>query len=111
MADKKPKITFKRNARETGLAAVGAPNPSVKIKHNKREFATIHAPTWTSSDGLWYITAHRYYNEGEENPSPNCPWKRVKFKAKHETEEAAREWALAHLPTWIENNQVFYFDN
>lgn len=78
-------FTFKKEPRETGLAAVGAGDPNTIIKLEKQQVGLIVGPNWRSKDELWRIQL-TVVDEKELN----CGWKWVTLKAKFETEPEAR---------------------
>lgn len=92
---KTPKLSFKKNPRETGLAGVANHTPSTQIKADKYEMGTIDPPNYRRfgpEEPNWTIRIQVMKNESEITKEPNCPWKWVTFKARFETEELAREW-------------------
>ncbi len=82
-------FTFKREAKETGLARIGNPYQSVIIKHLKKEVGRIAAPNWTSKDNKWLIRLMTKTEGG-------CGWKWIQLKARFNDEEAAREFIIAN---------------
>jgi hypothetical protein len=78
-------FTFKKEARETGLASVGNPNPNTVIKLNKLEVGYIAGPNWQSKDSLWRVRLMKKKKEGEG-------WEWTTLAAKFEDEPAARAY-------------------
>ena len=82
------KLTFKREARETGLASVGKPHPDVQIKHGGKQVGCIAAPTWQTTDNKWAVRLAIVL--------PSGGWEWFRCKERHDSEVAAREWVKAH---------------
>lgn len=78
-------FTFKKEKRETGLAAVGRPHPNTTIKYRKKCVGTIYAPYWASKDNLWHVRLMIVCDEGPG-------WKWVTLKQKFDDEPAARAY-------------------
>lgn len=87
-AKKATKFTFKKQPRETGLAAVGMPYPNTDIKLNGQIVGTIYAPTWQTSDRLWRASFMVRHKPTENDP---CPFRWVIVATPFESEPAARE--------------------
>lgn len=81
-------FTFKKEPRETGLAACGHPNPNTQIKLKKKQVGYIAGPSWMSKDSLWHIRFA--VSEGKS-------FKWVTLKAAFETEPAARAYLTEHF--------------
>ncbi len=47
---KAKKFTFKNHKRETGLGAIGYPNPDIDIRLNKKNVGLISASSWQKED-------------------------------------------------------------
>lgn len=82
------KFTFKKDAAETGLAAVGRPYPNTFIKLGGKKVGVIAAPIWSSPDKLWRVQL--MVNKTVTDDNPNCSWKWRVLKMKFETEPEAR---------------------
>ncbi len=78
------KFTFKKQPRETGLAAVGNPNQATDIKHNGKIVGYIAGPNWMSKSSDWIVRI--MVIEGLESWS----WKTL--KKKFEEEPDARKY-------------------
>lgn len=81
-------FTFKKEPKETGLAAVGNPNSDTQIKLKKKQVGYIAGPSWNSKDSLWHVRFA--VSEGKS-------FKWVKLKAAFETEPAARAYLTEHF--------------
>jgi len=77
-------FSFKKEARETGLASVGNPNPSTIIKLEKLEVGYIAGPNWQSKDNLWRVRLMKKKEGGG--------WEWTTLAAKFEDEPAARAY-------------------
>ena len=106
MTNKLPKLSFKKNPKETGLAGVGNPYPSTKIQANKKWCGSIHPPTWKSNDNLWRVSIMVIKSDIMEDKNPNCPWRWVHFSKTFETVELAREWVKEHWTNINERYQI-----
>ena len=89
-----PLFTFKKELRETGLAAVGSPCPNTKIKFRKLEVGYIAAPRRSSPDNKWVIRIAVKKDAVEE--IGNCGWKWITIKARFDDEPTAREFINAN---------------
>lgn len=87
------KFTFRKEAPETGLRAVGNTRPSTQIKLRGKEIGRISAPNRQTKDDKWGVGLMVDDPAGE-----NCPWRWVFFKARHDSEPEARAWLLANSP-------------
>lgn len=90
-------ITFKKEKRETGLASVGHPYQNVTIKHNKKEFGTIYAPSWRTRG--WRI--HFARKDGVQG------FKWTVVKKVFDTEEESRKFVKDHAE-WFESQDLHY---
>lgn len=90
-----PALSFKRDARMTGLAGMGYPNPDVHIKANGKKVGYIAAPAWNTEPG-YKVRLHIKKDENYTDNNPNTDWKTVRLKGSHETEEDAREYVKKH---------------
>lgn len=91
------KITFKRQPKATGLAAVGNPHPNTDIKMDGKLVGTIVPPNWRDNGKEWLIMVRL------KKPLPlpageNCTWYNAVLKPRFANEEAAREYATGNLP-------------
>lgn len=84
------KVTFKKQPKPKGLAAAGYSERSIDCMINRKTFGTIAAPTWQDSENKWSVSATIVKPAPDNNP--NCEWKWIRFKLKHDTAEAAKEW-------------------
>ena len=85
------KFTFKKQPRETGLAAVARPHASVDIKLNGRVCGYIQAP-WALGNRKWVVRFSVKTADSDQHPG----WKWIGFKnGQFETEDAARTWIKA----------------
>jgi len=91
------KLTFRKQKAMTGLAAVGHPNQSVDIKHNKLVIGQISAPNWSTKDHKWGIGLMVKYGDS---------WKWVFFKKRCDTEQEAREWIQERIEIILERNNL-----
>lgn len=80
-------ITFKKEAKLTGLAAIAHPYQSVDIKVNKKVVGYIAAPN-AFTDDLWIVMFRVWKTDNDKKE--NCSWKWVTLKQKFDTEEEAR---------------------
>jgi hypothetical protein len=81
-------FTFKKEPKETGLAAVGNPNSQTQIKLKKKQVGYIAGPSWSSKDLLWRVKFA--VSEGKS-------FKWVTLKATFETEPEARTYLTTNF--------------
>lgn len=81
-------ISFKKEKKERGLAAVGNPNQATNVKLNKQIVGAISPPSWMTEDSLWRV---RFIVVKEDN------WKWITMKAKFNSEPEARVWIKENL--------------
>lgn len=79
-------FTFKKEPRETGLAAVGAGDPDTIIKLEKKQVGYISGPNWRSTDQLWRVRLTKV------DEKESCGWKWVTLAKKFDTEPEARAY-------------------
>lgn len=82
-------LTFKKDKKETGLAGIVHPYPTTRIKLNKMEVGAIYPPTWQTPDHKWSVAI---MVKTAEDAKYTSGWKWITFKARHDSEEQAREW-------------------
>lgn len=90
------KITFKKEPRLTGLAAVGYSRQSVEIKVDGKVCGHISAPNWQTEDGLWGV-GFMVYKNPDKTRVDNCAWKWIRIVQRFDSELMAREWVLVNL--------------
>lgn len=98
------KFTFKKHPKETGLAAVGRPDPDTDIKLNKKVVGYIAAPTWQSQDRAWLIRL------AVKKESEKIGWGWISLKARFSDEKEAREFLQKHVQEITEKWQLHQFD-
>lgn len=81
------KFTFKREPRETGLAAIAHPHANVQVKLDKKVVGYIAGPNRFSSNKGWQL------NLMVEDEKSSCGWVWIRMARQDETEEEARAWA------------------
>jgi hypothetical protein len=91
----KNKVTFKKQPKMTGIAAIGYPYQSVDIKLNGKIFGIINSPNWQTIDNTWSVGIMVYKTEPDKNP--NCDWKWLYFSKKFNTEDEAREFVESNI--------------
>lgn len=80
------KFTFKKEPRETGLAAVANPYPATRVKRNGRWVATIYPPSRWRQDSKWRVSLK------VNDAGSGAGWAWVTLGNRFDTEPAAREW-------------------
>jgi hypothetical protein len=80
-------FTFKKEPAETGLRAVGYPNPNTVIKFEKLPVGLIVSPCWSSKDYRWRIQLRVSRQPTTDDP---CEFRNVYLKTRFETEPEAR---------------------
>lgn len=93
---KTPKLSFKRDKKQTGLAGVGYPHQGSTIKMDGMDIGSIVPPTWNTRTNSFRIQIRRYANEVELTENPNCPWVNKFLTGHYDTDEKAREWIKAN---------------
>jgi hypothetical protein len=101
------KVTFKKQPRETGLAAVGNPYPDVDIKVDKKVCGHISAPNWQRN--TWDVYFMVIKKDILEDGNLNCEWKTVSAKKKFSTEEDARAAALGLIENILKKGYQLHF--
>ena len=82
---KPQRFTFRRQPRERGLASIGRPWPPVDIKHDGMVVGCIMPPSSDANDQKWSVWVMK-------EDRGKVGWRWVKFRQRHESEAAAREW-------------------
>ena len=85
---KPAKFTFRRQPRQTGLAAVARPYPAVDIKLRGDLVGLISPPIAYAKDDTWRV---RFMVVSEKE---RCGWAWVALKAGFASEEEARAFVL-----------------
>lgn len=89
------KVTFKKQPRLTGRMGVGHPYQIVDCKIKKQTFGVLDAPTWQTKDHKWAVRIMIIKPEPDDNP--NCNWKWITFRERHDNEESARAWIQENI--------------
>lgn len=76
-------LTFRKDRKETGLAAIARPHPDTAIKIGGLQVGTIHAPM-PRGEAEWSVTLTVV------DPAAHCGWRRVKLTRRYEDEASAR---------------------
>ena len=97
MADKTPRLSFRKEPRTTGLAGIGEPYPDTKIKMDGMIVGTIGAPNWNTKDNCWSLWFMIYGDTG----NPNCNWSNRRMKPRFATEPEARQWVKDNWPKLV----------
>lgn len=97
------KFTFKKDAKMTGLAAVGNSYPDTRIKVNKQETGCISAPNWHSKHNKWTVRFMVVKEATKEDP---CEWKWMTVSKRFDSEPEARLFVKAHLETVLSKNKL-----
>lgn len=94
------KITFKRDARPTGLSAVVHPYPQTRIKLGGKSVGWISYGGYSAAGGFeeWRIWLH-VQDEAEKRG-----WKNVRLKQVCGSEPEARQFVLDHQGAIIRKN-------
>jgi hypothetical protein len=92
------KVTFKKEARQTGLAGIGYTNPNTLVKVDGKIVGYISGPWWQSKDDLWHIHFSVIKTSPEDNP--NCNWKWINIRDALQTEPEARTHILKNIERW-----------
>ncbi len=83
------RLTFKKEPREPGLAAIGI-GQNVKIKADGKKVGWIQAWSWRNSN--YSVWLHVKGNDG----NPNCDWHNECVKNDIPDEQAARLYVKTH---------------
>ena len=94
--------------KETGLRAVGHPNPSTDIKLNGKTIGHINPPSWETKDDKWSIALAIKKPATKEEPAD---WKWIFFKARFDSEEDGRTWIMAHFDSLKSKYQLHQFED
>ena len=87
MTRKHSGIHFKKQPKETGLASIGRPHPTVSIYWRGRYIGYIDPPTWSTKDQLWRVRL-RVTSNGKSD----LAWKWGVAKTTFSNEKEARKW-------------------
>lgn len=103
-------LSFKKEPREIGLAAVSHPYPDTIIKLDGRETGRIYGPRPKLLGGGpdWLIQVMIKRQPTEADPAP---FKWLIFKAKFASEPEARIWLQRHWPAICDKYQLHSFDD
>jgi hypothetical protein len=82
------KFKFRKEKRMTGLAAIGDPHSSVRIKIDKDVVGLIVPPRWSDNHSDWVVRFQITKEPTKESPS-NFKW--VTLKKRFPDEELARQ--------------------
>lgn len=104
----KKNFTFRKEPRETGLRGVGHPYPNTIVKLAKLKVGTIYAPTWRDEERTWSVSLAVQEPVTDENP---CPFRWIRFKARFETEEAARRFLIANRDAILRKYPLYAFED
>lgn len=88
-------FTFRKQPRETGLAATGYPYQNTDVKYNKQVVGHIKSPNWMTPDSKWEIWLMRNNEKG---------WNWVRIKQRFDSEPEARAWIKANAERVIALN-------
>jgi hypothetical protein len=80
------KLTFKREPRDTGLAAVANPTPNVQIKLKKKQVGELASPNWRTKDNLWRV---RFV---VKDSTQKAGWKWITLTVRFKDEDEGRAW-------------------
>lgn len=106
-SNKKP--TFKKQAKGTGLSAVGHPKQNIDIKLDKKRIGTIYAPNW--QQGKWEVSFAIKKKDIMEDGNPNCEWRWVNFKENFYTDFLAKEFVKEMFDKINSTYEFHYFDD
>lgn len=76
-------LTFRKDAKQTGLASIVRPHPDTAIRIDGRQVGTIHAPT-PRGESQWSISLMVV------DPDAHCGWSRVRMTRRYDDEPSAR---------------------
>lgn len=97
------KLSFKRQEKPTGLAAIGQPYAHVDIKADKKKCGCIFPPNRYGQD-YWKVSLAVKKEPSEESPAPFA-WVSFKFQGKDENE--AREFVKKYWDKFQEKYDIF----
>lgn len=86
------KFTFRRAARVTGLAGIGADTPSTTIKLRGKEAGVLKSPAssrLSSAPDQWTV---RFTVAQEPTPQDSCTWRWAALKRRFNSEQEGRGW-------------------
>lgn len=101
------KLSFKKDPRETGLAAVGNPHPDVRIKLDGGEVGVIDGPSWQTKDCRWRV---RVAIDAPKTPEKPAGFRWATFKVTHDSEAAARAWVKANWAAILRDHRLHDLD-
>ena len=87
----KTKVTFKKDARETGLRAVGYYR-GYDIKIKKKTFGRITTPNVIRREFTWEIMYAIEKEDIMQDGNPNCSWMWKRAESKFDSAEMAKQW-------------------
>lgn len=101
------KLSFKKQPRATGLAAVANPYQTTDIKANGEVVGYIYPPRRHNG---WTVAIAVEKTENYTDNNPNCPWMWVFMSRIHESEPNARQFVKDEWPTLIEKYVLHSFE-
>jgi hypothetical protein len=96
----KLRLSFKRDARVTGLARASSGGQGSDIKVSGKQVGRISPPHW-SDKGDDYAYKVSLFVKCEEHPG----FRSVRFKARFKTDAEARAWVEERLDAVLETNK------
>jgi len=101
------KLSFKREARETGLRSrsISKPYPDVQIKGDKAQVGKIYVPS-AFGDTKWKVSVAVCNEPTQENP---CPFKWVRFTFTGESEDDVRDWVKSRWNAIVKQYDLYRF--
>jgi hypothetical protein len=102
------KISFKKQPKETGLAAVAHPNSETVIKVDGKRVGEISPPSAHTQDWKWRV---RIVVKTDEEMHRNAGWKWLTFKVRFESEEEGREWFKTHAEKIASQYELHKFED
>lgn len=100
---KLPRVHFKRQPRETGLASVGNPHAAVDIFIDNKLVGYIQPPAWNTKDNYWRIRVMLPTRVGGV-----ADWKWVTLLLAHPDEATARAWCKSKLSIMAATNPDYF---
>lgn len=101
------RVTFRKDPRLTGLAAVGHPYQTVRIKVDKKVCGWIQPPSWQKRD--WTIWLRVIKKDIMEDGNPNCEWINKRMKS-YPTEQEARNATPCMIKELLEQGYTLSFE-
>lgn len=96
------RVTFKKQARATGLARIAEPEPITDVKIGGSIVGMITPPHFTATDRSWRASIR------VKDPEAGGGWKWARLRQKFTDEPSARVWLTQAMPDITSRHDLHY---